>query len=244
MLDGLQVAILKRIAPRERQLFEDAYSGKSKLRTLLGASFLQEIRGKTVIDFGCGEGAEAVEMASLGAEVIGLDIRERMLELGRSRADAAGLSRCCEFAAQCTRKADIVVSIDAFEHFEDPAAILQTMFDLLKPGGALVASFGPTWYHPLGGHLVSVFPWAHLIFSEAALMQWRSGVRSDGARRFSEVEGGLNQMTIRRFEQLARASPFTVERIKVTPIRKLRWLHCRWSREWTSAMVLARMRKP
>ena len=244
MLDGLQVAILKRVAPRERQLFEDAYSGKSKVRTLLGASFLEEIRGKTVIDFGCGDGAEAVEMASLGADVIGLDIRERMLELGRGRAEAAHLSHCCEFTSRCARKADIVVSIDAFEHFEDPAAILQTMFDLLKPGGVLVASFGPTWYHPLGGHLVSVFPWAHLIFSETALMQWRSGVRSDGAKRLSEVEGGLNRMTIRRFEQLARASPFTVERIEPTPIRKLRWLHGRWNQEWTSAMVLARLRKP
>jgi hypothetical protein len=41
-------------------------------------------------------------------------------------------------------------------------------------------------------------------------------------------------MTIRRFEQLARASPFTVEQIEPTPIRELRWLHGRWTREWTS----------
>jgi len=189
MLDGLQVGILKCVAPRERQLFEDAYAGKSKLRSLLGASFLEEIRGKTVIDFGCGDGAEAVEMASLGADVIGLDIRERVLALARNRAEAAHLSHCCEFTLRCARKADIVVSIDSFEHFEDPAAILLTMFDLLKPGGVLVASFGPTWYHPLGGHLVSVFPWAHLIFSENALMRWRSSIRSDGAKRFHEVEG-------------------------------------------------------
>jgi len=114
MLDSLQVAILKRVAPRESPLFEDAYAGKSKLRTLLGASFLEEIRGKTVIDFGCGDGAEAVEMASLGADVIGLDIRERMLVLGRSRAETAHLSHCCEFTSRCARQADIVVSIDSF----------------------------------------------------------------------------------------------------------------------------------
>src|ERR1041385_4952904 len=40
--------------------------------------------------------------------------------------------------------ADIIVSIDAFEHFSDPAAILTLMGTLLKPGGALFASFGPT----------------------------------------------------------------------------------------------------
>ena len=197
-----------------------------------------------MIDFGCGDGAEAVEMATLGADVIGLDIREPMLALARSRAETAHVSHCCEFTLRCARKADIVVSIDSFEHFEDPAAILQSMFDLLKPGGVLAASFGPTWYHPLGGHIFSVFPWAHLIFSENALMRWRSGIRGDGARRFHEVEGGLNQMTIRRFEQLARASPFTLERIEPIPIRRLHRLHGRWSREWTSALVRARLRKP
>ncbi len=36
----------------------------------------------------------------------------------------------------------------------------------VHPHGAVYASFGPTWYHPLGGHLFSVFPWAHPIFSE------------------------------------------------------------------------------
>jgi hypothetical protein len=57
----------------------------------------------------------------------------------------------------------------------------------------------------LGGHLFSVFPWAHLIFSEQALIRWRSDFKSDGATRFSEVAGGLNQMTIRRFERLIAA---------------------------------------
>jgi ubiquinone/menaquinone biosynthesis C-methylase UbiE len=53
-----------------------------------------------------------------------------------------------------------------FEHFTEPKLALDAMYRLLRPGGTLVASFGPTWYHPLGGHLFSVFPWAHLIFSE------------------------------------------------------------------------------
>jgi hypothetical protein len=52
-------------------------------------------------------------------------------------------------------------------------AILEIMYGLLKPDGRVMLCFGPIWYHPLGGHLFSVFPWAHLVFSEAALIQWR-----------------------------------------------------------------------
>src|SRR5690606_21682554 len=114
--------------------------------------------------------------------------------------------------------------IDSFEHFDDPPAILQTMDRMLKPGGEVRISFGPTWLHPYGGHLFSVFPWAHLIISEKALIRWRQGFKTDGATRFHEVEGGLNQMTIRRFERIVRESPFEFASLELVPIRKVRWL--------------------
>jgi SAM-dependent methyltransferase len=162
----------------------------------------------------------------------------------RARAAAAGVADRCTFASGTTERADVIVSIDSFEHFADPADILRTMHDLLVPGGRVLASFGPTWYHPLGGHLFSVFPWAHLVLSEAALIRWRNDVRSDGATRFGEVAGGLNQMTIRRFVSTVGASPLTLERLECVPINKLRHLHSRLTREWTTAIVRATLRKP
>jgi hypothetical protein len=59
------------------------------------------------------------------------------------------------------------------------------------------------------------------------LLRWRSDIRSDGAKRFSEVEGGLNQMTIGRFERLVQASPFKLIHLEPVPIRPLRRLHTR-----------------
>ncbi len=70
------------------------------------------------------------------------------------------------------------------------------MASLLKPSGFALVEFGYTWFHPYGGHLFSVFPWAHLIFTEKSLIRWRSDFKTDGATRFQEVAGGLNQMTI------------------------------------------------
>jgi SAM-dependent methyltransferase len=138
-------------------------------------------------------------------------------------------------------RADIVVSLDAFEHFTDPAEILRNMSRLLQPGGEVVVCFGPTWYHPLGGHLFSVFPWAHLIFSEQALIRWRSAFKTDGATRFSEVAGGLNQMTIKKFEALIEGGPFTLASLELVPIRRLRLLHNRLTREFTTAVVRGRL---
>jgi len=204
----------------------------------MGSQFFARIEGKAVIDFGCGEGADAVEMALKGARrVIGIDIRKEVLQAAQEKALKAGVQNNCLFATSTTELVDVVVSVDAFEHFADPAEILRVMNTLLEPAGVVLVSFGPTWYHPLGGHLFSVFPWAHLIFSEQALINWRSTFKTDGATRFGEVAGGLNQMTIAKFEDLVAHSPLKLSSLELVPIRKLRPVHNRLTREFTTAIV-------
>jgi len=170
VLTELQYQVLKRIRPVSHPP-DVLYAEKGKLATLLGESVFAEARAKTVLDFGCGNGLESIELAQRGAaRVFGIDIRENVLEKARQNARRAGVQDICEFGTEVREPVDVIVSVDCFEHFADPEAILREMGSLLKPAGAVFVSFGPTWYHPYGGHLFSVFPWAHLIFSEKALI--------------------------------------------------------------------------
>ncbi len=229
---------LKNAYPESPDLLKEGSSLASSKLDLLGAEAVKKLEGKTVVDFGCGRGDQTLEMARRGAALaIGIDIREDQLEIGRRRALAEGLDDKCLFTASMSEPVDIIVSIDAFEHFDDPAGIFRIMSSLLRPGGELLVSFGPTWYHPLGGHIFSVFPWAHLIFSEEALMRWRSMVKKEYLTRFKDVSGGLNQMSIKRFKQLCDESDFRIEKLECVPIRKLRMVHNRLTREFTTAMV-------
>jgi SAM-dependent methyltransferase len=217
-----------------------AYVGKSKIQTLLGPTVWSEIAGRRVIDFGCGIGHEAVELAQRGAaHVIGVDTKARWRKMAEAHAQQNGVADRCTFVETCPEKAEVIVCLDAFEHFDDPAGILETMSRLLEPGGRILVSFGPTWYHPLGGHIYSVFPFAHLLFPERALVRWRGQFKTDGARTIKE--SGLNQMTIRRFVGLVAASPLAFESLETVPIRRLRWLACRPTREFTTAVVRCRL---
>jgi len=245
MLTNIQYRILKRISPAGRDtLCGFASEPKAKLAVQMGTTFFDKIAGKVLIDFGCGGGAGAVEMAKNGAKrVIGIDIRENVLQEARQKALVAGVHSICDFASSTSELADIIVSVDAFEHFADPAGVLCLMNSLLRPSGELLVSFGPTWYHPFGGHLFSIFPWAHLIFDEKALVRWRSAFKADGATRFSEVAGGLNQMTISKFEKLVANSPFEVLSIELVPIKNLRRFHNRLTREFTTSVVRCRLVK-
>lgn len=219
-----------------------AYQNRSKIEVLFGPKIWSELTGRVVLDFGCGTGEQAIEIARRGAKrVIGLDIRKSVLTQARRAAEEAGVSERCVFTTKTAEKVDVVFSLDAFEHFDDPQGVLLTMRSLIKDSGCAMVEFGPTWYHPLGGHLFSVFPWAHLIFTEKALIRWRADFKTDGAKRFGEVEGGLNQMTIRRFEQLVARSDFQFESFETVPIRRLRPLANRLTREFTTAIVRCRL---
>ncbi len=220
----------------ERCDIATAYIGRSKLEVLLGPRIWDQTRDKDVLDFGCGPGEEVVEIAEHGARhVAGIDLRQKWLELGAQHAAARGVADRCTFAREWREPVDLIVSLDSFEHFADPAGVLTHMRSLLRPGGQVLVAFGPTWYHPLGGHIYSVFPFSHLLFSERALVRWRSMHKKDGATTIAE--SGLNKMTIRRFIRLVEASPLRFASFELLPIRPLRLIANRLTREFTTAAV-------
>ena len=219
-----------------------AYDGQSKMEVLFGPDIWKELAGKTVVDFGCEGGIEAIDMAQHGVhKVIGIDQYEDTLESARKRAFEAGVSDRCFFTTRAEERVDVVVSLDAFEHFADPLAILGVMRGLLKDNGYVLACFGPTWYHPLGGHGFSIFPWSHLVFTQSSQMRLYRDNTSHNAQRFSEVRGGLNQLSISRFKKIIAQSEFEFETFEPLPIKKLRLLANPLTREFTTSMVRCRL---
>src|ERR1043166_8282952 len=83
-----------------------AYHGVSTIEKLLGENIWRDTRDKVVIDFGCGDGEDAVEVAARGAKkVIGVDIRERALAKARQAAAQRGGSGRCTFTTRKNEKA-------------------------------------------------------------------------------------------------------------------------------------------
>jgi SAM-dependent methyltransferase len=244
LFQRLQYRLLRHFWPTDPPAMMNplAYEGKSKLDVLFGFKF-DEVRGKTVLDFGCGYGFEAIELAGRGAaRVIGLDCDLDYLAVARYAAKVAGVSDKIEFATETDTVVDVILSLDAFEHFIDPEAMLRKMYALLRPGGVLMVCFGPPWYHPLGGHLFSVFPWGHLMFSERAFLRWREDRRPERVDSFLAL--ALNKMTVRRFERLLASSPFEVDFLEIVPVRRLKRFHNRLTREFFTSVVRCKLRRP
>ena len=73
-------------------------------------------------------------------------------------------------------------------------------------------------------HFFTRVPWVHLLFPESVVMRVRSRFRADGARKYEEVEGGLNRMSVRRFLRVMSEAGFRVVRVEYRCIRRWDWL--------------------
>lgn len=100
------------------------------------------IKGKKVVDVGCGGGILAESMARRGADVLGIDLADKSLKVAQLHAMEAGVAnldyRCVAaeaLAAEQTGQYDVVTCMEMLEHVPDPGAIVQACADMVKPGG-------------------------------------------------------------------------------------------------------------
>ena len=193
--------------------------------------FLQVIQGRRVLDFGCGDGYQAVAMSQSGAAfVLGLDTNLNTLAQARELAEATPTRGHVEFAAQLEPRFrgafDIVISQNSFEHFPDPGQTLGEMKSALDKGGAIFLTFAPPWYAPYGSHMhfFTKVPWVNILLSERTVMNVRKHFRNDGAMRYEDVESGLNKMSVRKFEKLVSGSGLRIERKSYDCVKRANFL--------------------
>jgi SAM-dependent methyltransferase len=165
--------------------------------------FRDMIRGKRVLDYGCGDGFQSVAMARAGAtEVVGADVSTTRIGNARALAEESGLENVV-FTEAATGEFDVVTSLNAVEHFVRPEDNLREMLAALAPGGKIYVTFGPLWLSPFGHHMIffTGAPWINLFFKESTVYRIRSLYRTDGATKYSP---DMNRMTVSGFERLLR----------------------------------------
>ena len=99
------------------------------------------LRGKYVLDVGCGGGILAESMAMRGATVMGIDLAEKPLMVARLHLAESGNHvdyrnvATEELAQQMPQQFDTVTCMELLEHVPDPASTVGACAALVKPGG-------------------------------------------------------------------------------------------------------------
>jgi len=107
-------------------------------------ALLPDVNGRRVLDLGCGAGQLAHHLAKAGAaEVIGVDVSERMLALARTEWAHPRVTyqhEALETVAFPPTRFDLVVSSLVFHYVGDYAGLVSRIAGWLAPGGVLVYS--------------------------------------------------------------------------------------------------------
>jgi len=105
-------------------------------------------RGARVLDVGCGRGEFCVFFASLGYSPTGTDISSQAVEFARRQHPGIAFEACPVEALLPSQAGafDAVFSSEVIEHLFDVGTFLESIHQLLKPGGLLVLT---TPYHGL-----------------------------------------------------------------------------------------------
>jgi len=240
---------------------DDVRAGHDRFRDLFTfprfLEFLPALRGRSVIDLGCGEGLNTRRFARHGMRMTGVDVSAQMIDLARNEElrEPLGIRYEVESSAQlglfADNSFDAAVSTMALMDTPDLPAVIRATFRVLRHGGGFFfsvmhpcfATRGSDWakdeHGRISGRLVGNY-WEDDPYVE----EWGF---SDGAPPFS-----IRYFPYRLEEYINRLcdAGFRIERIhEPRPDESLVKAHPEWSfiarvREHTPFVLFVAARKP
>jgi 2-polyprenyl-6-hydroxyphenyl methylase/3-demethylubiquinone-9 3-methyltransferase len=105
-----------------------------------------DIAGKRMVDVGCGGGILTEGLARLGADALGIDLSEELIDIADLHGLETGVSANYQkisaenLAEQQAESFDHVTCMEMLEHVPDPGSIISACATLVKPGGMVFFS--------------------------------------------------------------------------------------------------------
>jgi len=171
-------------------------AGRDRMRATLLSWLPADLRGKRVLDAGCGTGALAVEAARRGAHVVAIDLAGTLVALAAERAPSDLGHGAIEFrVGDMTDPAlgtfDHVVGMDSLIHYRAPDMARVVAGLAARSTGSVLFTFAPRTpmlsvmhatgrLFPRGDRAPSIEPVRHatitrLLRDDPALSAWQTG---------------------------------------------------------------------
>lgn len=211
-----------------------------------------DIRGKDVVDFGCGAGELSLLLAANGAKsVVGIEADPKQADHARrqfasSRTEprptlqfSTSLDRIDRPDSSC----DVILCFDVLEHILAYREIIPEWLRILRPGGQVLIWWTP-FHHPHGHHLQSLGmpPWVHSALPAKTVLRacarvydmpefkpriWdldEQGRKKPNKWRKLQELPTLNRLTVSQFEKIATDTGFRIARAEYNTIKPVRKL--------------------
>lgn len=125
-----------------------------------------QLEGQRIVDVGCGGGILTEALARQGADAIGIDLSEDLIDVADLHGLESGITvhyqkiSAEELANQQPQSFDHVTCMEMLEHVPDPGSIINACATLVKPGGMV---FFSTLNRKPKAYLLAIFAAEHVL---------------------------------------------------------------------------------
>jgi len=125
-----------------KKLRENPFSANNLEEKPALFSLSPDLKGRSVLDLGCGYGENCAEFKRLGAsKVVGVDISVKMLAVARAEnPDIKFMQADMNDLSEIQDKYDIIFSSLAIHYIEDFRSFLKSVYNILNPNGFFIFS--------------------------------------------------------------------------------------------------------
>jgi ubiquinone/menaquinone biosynthesis C-methylase UbiE len=199
---------------------------------------LGDVRGRRILEVGCGGGQNAIVLAKWGAICTGVDPSDAQLAHARKLAHDHGVEvqfangMAEDLGSFPAESFDLVLSSYAFDYVSDIQQAYGEVWRVLKPGGPFVFCQSHPWFQAVGWHLagdpdapeiggyaswpaLEEWDWA---FKDGTSAPMRGHLRplSQILNQLIETGFSLERFLEQNYEDIAGASPEELERLPYT----------------------------
>jgi SAM-dependent methyltransferase len=203
-----------------------------------------DIRGRDVIDFGCGAGSLSFALAELEPkQIVGIELDPRVVDEANANARKDARYARIRFVTGAADRLpfddetfDTILAFDCVEHVMEPEPIFDEWKRVLRPGGKVLIWWSP-YRSPYGPHMEGIvpIPWAHVIFGQRAMLRaaariydsddfiplsWhldeRGKKKPNAWKKWASFreQGYINELTQDQFLEIARRVGLSVTRFE------------------------------
>lgn len=190
------------------------------------------LKGKKLLDIGCGWGGCTVAFAKEECICQGFDLSKYQLNIGKRFARLKKtnirffIDDICN-PKEVKSKFDVLLLRDVMEYVDNPIKTLINSKKLLRNNGILYVTF-PPWYSPYGGNqhhpksITKFMPYIHLLPKKIffSLLKTKEGLMFKDDNFLKEINKiRKNKMSISKFELLVKKSKLKTHKKKLFMLR-------------------------
>lgn len=122
--------------------WDDKFNNNQAAKNIINI-FKKEIKGKSILDIGCGTGVLTFPLKEIGAnKIVGIDVSKKMIDIAKNKFKTEEFVCDNLLTWNCKERFDVVIMYNVYPHLHPKQKIVNKVYDLLNNNAYFIVAHG------------------------------------------------------------------------------------------------------